>query len=128
MILRETWLYVDHRPNGVASTVAQRYFDQNGGPLHHPIHHNSRVLRATETRYGNVEGELLAVLSGIKSNKMYLYGSPFTVVVDHRPLEPLYNDPSRPSPARDDRHHSKLLGFDFNVVYKLVSSSLTKYL
>ena len=60
-----------------------------------------------------MDGESLAVLSGIKSNKMYLYGCEFKVVVDHRPLVP-----DRPSSAYVDRHRSKLLGFNFRVVYE----------
>ena len=41
--------------------------------------------------YGKVDGESLAVLSGTHSNKMYLYGTNFTVVVDHETLITLYN-------------------------------------
>ena len=58
---------------------------------------------------------------------MYLYGSPFTIVVDHTPLVPLYNDPARPLPARVDRNCSKLLGFDFKVFYEPGSSNPCDY-
>merc|ERR1712215_467985 len=58
------------------------------------------------------------MLSGIKSNKIYLYGTRFEVVTDHKPLVPLYNSSGRPLPVRVDRHKSKLLGFDFTVIYE----------
>ena len=116
---RHTRLYVHHGPVGIAATVAQQYVDEaTGDVVYRPVHHNSRVLTPTEERYGKVEGESLALLSGIKSNRMYLYGTSFEVVVDHKPLVPLYNTPSRPSPIRVDRHKSKLLAFDFKVVYE----------
>ena len=116
---RHTRVYIDHGPVGVAATVAQKYVDEvTGDEVYRPVHHNSRVLTPTEERYGKVEGESLAVLTGIKTNRMYLYGTNFEVVVDHKPLVPLYNSPSRPSPIRVDRHKSKLLAFNYTVVYE----------
>ena len=67
------------------------------------------------------------MLSGIKSNKMYLYGTNFEVVVDHKPLVPLYNSCNRPAPVRVDRHKSKLLAFDFKVVYEAGSKNPCDY-
>ena len=116
---RHTRLYVDHGPGGVAATVAQRYEDEKTGDVvYRPVHHNSRALTETEAKYGKVEGESLAVAFGVKSNRTYLYGSKFEVVVDHKPLVPLYNSVARPSPIRVDRHKSKLLAFDFTLVYE----------
>ena len=103
-VSKPTRLYVDHGPCGVAATVAQGYHDGNGGLVYRPVHHSSRVLTETEQRYGKVEGESLAVLSGIKSNKMYLYGTRFEMVTDHKPLVPLYNSSGRPLPVKVDRH------------------------
>ena len=60
----------------------------------------------------------MAVLSGCMSNKQYLYGPKFEVIVDHKPLVPLYNSPNRPAPVRVDRHKSKLRGFTFKVTYE----------
>ena len=71
---RETRLYVDHGPTGVASRVAQKYLDSNREIVYCPVHHQSRVLTPTEMNYGKVEGESLAFFSGIKSSKIYLYG------------------------------------------------------
>ena len=60
----------------------------------------------------------MGVLSGIKSNKMYLYGIPFTVIVDHEPLVAMYNSHSREVTTRVAKHKSKLLAFNFKVQYQ----------
>ena len=116
---RATRLYVDHGPVGVGATVAQRY-DIPGEvrPQWRPVTYNSRTLKSAELGYSKVEGESLAVLSGIMANKQYLYGTKFEVVVDHKPLVPLYNNDRKNGPVRVQRHKSKLLGFNFTVVYE----------
>ena len=53
------------------------------------------------------------MLTGIRSNKMYLYGKPFQVVVDHEPLCTMYNKHAREVMVRVAKHKSKLLDFDF---------------
>ena len=93
---RDTRLYVDEGPAGVAATVAQKYeVEGMDHPVWRPVNHTSRAKTAAEMRYGKVDGESLGVLTGIKSNKVYLYGKPFKVVVDHEPLCSLYNQHSR---------------------------------
>ena len=46
---------------------------------------------STEQRYSKVEGELLGILTGIRTNKRYLYSTKFEVIVDHQLLVSLYN-------------------------------------
>ena len=88
---RRTRIYVDHGPEGVAATVAQRYeVIGERDAVYRPVAYNSRSLKEAEKSYSKVEGESLAVLSGIMANKQYLYGTSFEVVVDHRPLVALY--------------------------------------
>ena len=53
--------------------------------------------------------------TGIVSNKMYLLGTKFGAVVDHKPLLPLFNSPKRPKQMRVDRHRMKLGAYDFKV-------------
>ena len=49
---------------------------------------------------------------------MYLYGIPFTVITDHKPLPPLYNSYKKTGPVRVERHWVRLQGFDFSVKYE----------
>ena len=76
--------------------------------------------RSTEWRPVTYTGRAKteAELTGILSNKMYLYGTRFTVVVDHLLLVPMYKSHSKALPARVAKHRSKLRAFDFDVVYE----------
>ena len=47
----------------------------------------SNSLMDTETRYANIERELLAIIYGCEKFHMYLYGRTFIVEMDHKPLE-----------------------------------------
>lgn len=78
----------------------------------------SRAKTMAELNYGKVDEESLKILSGIKEHHMHLYGTRFTCMVDHELLVPLYNSHYRELPARVARHKSKLIGFDFEVVYE----------
>ena len=57
----------------------------------------------------------------------YLLGTKFVVVVDHKPLLPLFNKVTRPKQARVDRHRMKLAAFDFEVVYEPGTSNPYDY-
>ena len=68
---RDTRLYVDEGPAGVAATVAQKYkLEGMDHPVWRPVHHTSRAKTPAEMNYGKVDGESLGVLTGIKSNKI----------------------------------------------------------
>ena len=65
-----------------------------------PIAYASRALLDTETRYAQIEKELLAVVWGLERFHQYTYGRPVLVQSDHKPLEiitrkPLYKAPKR---------------------------------
>ena len=80
----DTRLYVDHGPKGIASTVAQLH-KHGKKPGWKAVHHKSRSLIPAEENYSKVEGESLAIYSGIKMQKQYLYGTAFIVMTDHSP-------------------------------------------
>ena len=46
-----------------------------------------QCLTDTETRYANIERELLEIVFGCEKFHTYLYGRSFTVETDHKPLE-----------------------------------------
>ena len=66
-----------------------------------PVAYASRALTPTETRYAQIEKELLAIVFGCKHFEAYTYGRDIVhVETDHQPLEiivrkPLHNAPSR---------------------------------
>ena len=62
--------------------------EQNG----HPIHFYSKRLTKTESHFGSSERECLALVTGVKKFRNYLYGKPFTVVTDHDALRYLFQN------------------------------------
>ena len=77
----ENRLYVDHGPEGIASTVAQHHKEGNN-PGWKAVHHNSRSLIPAEQNYSKPEGESLAIYSDIKwACKAHLWWAlPFTTM------------------------------------------------
>ena len=115
MVDREK-LYVDHGPAGIASTLAQNH-QEGDTPRWKAVHHMSRSLVKSEMNYNKIEGESLAIYSGVLMNRKYLMGAPFTTMTDHSSLPAMYNCPSRPAPHRVDRHRGRLGVFDMKVEF-----------
>ena len=61
---RKTRLYMDHRPVGIASMVAQKYVEE-GQDVWKAVYHNGRKLEPAKARYHKIEGESLAIFSGV---------------------------------------------------------------
>ena len=55
-----------------------------------PISYASKSLTDTETRYANIERELLAIVFTCQRFNTYVLGRPFTVESDHKPLEMIH--------------------------------------
>ena len=55
-----------------------------------PIAYASKSLTDTETRYANIERELLAIVFACQRFNTYMLGRPFTVESDHKPLEMIH--------------------------------------
>ena len=85
----ETRLETDaSRTKGLGFSLLQKHGDQ-----WKLVNCGSRFLADVETRYPMVELEAIAIKYGIKKCHLYLYGIPhFTVITDHRPLKPIFNE------------------------------------
>ena len=75
------FLQVDASSKGLSITL----FQENK-----PIAFASKALTPAETRYANIEQELLAMVYGCEKFHSYLYGRLFVVKTDHRPLEQIH--------------------------------------
>ena len=74
-----------------------------------PIAHASKALSDAETRYTCTEREFLAVVFSIQRFHTYLYGRPFKVITDHKPLVMILNKPLTSAPPL------KLKGYNFTI-------------
>ncbi|GFO17736.1 Pol polyprotein [Plakobranchus ocellatus] len=83
-----------------------------------PIAYASRSLSEAESRYAQIEKELLAVVFGLERFENLTYGQHVTVLSDHKPLEAILNKPICLSPPRLQRMLIRLHKFDITLNYK----------
>ena len=83
-----------------------------------PVAFASKALSPAESRYANIERELLAVLYGCDRFHNYVFGRPFTVESDHKPLASIHLKHLNTSPARLRRMLMCLQPYDLKVVYQ----------
>ena len=67
-----------------------------------PIAYASKSLTDTETRYTNIERELLAIVFACQRFNTYVLGRPFTVESDHKPLEMIHQKSLASAPPPPD--------------------------
>ncbi|KAA0722308.1 Retrovirus-related Pol polyprotein from transposon opus [Triplophysa tibetana] len=83
-----------------------------------PVAYSSRRLTDTETRYAQIEKELLAVVFACTKFRDYVYGKPTIVETDHQPLVTILKKPIHTVPARLQRMLLQLQRYDITLVYK----------
>ena len=87
---------------------------QNG----QPIAFTSRALSDAETRYAQIEKELLAIVFGLEKFHQYTYGRPLTVQSDHKPLGVTYKKPLHKALKRLQRLLLRLVVYDVTLDYR----------
>ena len=68
----------DSNQNGLGAALMQ-----NG----HPLAYASRALTETESRYAQIEKEMLAIVFSVEKFNVYKFGRKTTIHTDHKPLE-----------------------------------------
>ena len=79
------------------------------------ISFNSMSFSAPQRRYSTIDRELAAIRWGVKYFKPFLFGVPFVLYTDHRPLTYMHNMSSENS--RVARTLRELSEFDFEIRY-----------
>ena len=83
-----------------------------------PIAYASKSLTDTETRYTNIERELLAIVFTCQRFNTYVLGRPFTVESDHKPLEMIHQKSLASAPPRLQRMLLQLQRYDVTIKYR----------
>jgi hypothetical protein len=122
----ETELLVDASPTGIGAILTQKANSVNATPR--VICYASRALSDVEKRYSQIEREALAITWGCEKYHLYLYGKPFSVITDHKPLVKMFNDPAHQSPPRIERWILKLQPYEFTVEYEPGENNPADYL
>ena len=105
---KHTEIVVDASPVGIGAIMMQ---DKK------VICYASRALTPTEQRYSQTDKEMLAVVYGVEHFHLYLYGSSFSVITDHKPLTGIISS-QKPGTARMERWKLRLTPYEMNLQYR----------
>ena len=84
-----------------------------------PVAYASRALTPAETRYAQIEKEMLAIVFACEHFEGYVYGRELVhIETDHKPLESIVLKPLNAAPKRLQRMLLRLQKFNLNVKYK----------
>ena len=83
-----------------------------------PIAFASRALTDPQTRYAQIEKEMLAVVFSLNKFDQYGYGRPVTVQSDHKPLSATASKSLRSAPKRLQGILLKVHKYNVSIVYK----------
>ncbi|XP_022815233.1 uncharacterized protein K02A2.6-like [Spodoptera litura] len=108
----ETQVIADASPVGLGSVLIQ-----NDGRGPRIIAYGNRTLTELERKYSQTEKEALALVWAVEHFKIFLFGKEFDLITDHKPLEFLFGQKSKPC-ARVERWVLRLQAFRYNIKYK----------
>uniref|UniRef100_A0A0A9XPD5 RNA-directed DNA polymerase n=2 Tax=Lygus hesperus TaxID=30085 RepID=A0A0A9XPD5_LYGHE len=102
---------------GLGGVISHIYHDGS----EHPIAFASRTLTDTEKKYPQVEKEALSIIWALKKFFHYVYGRPFILQTDHKPLTQIFNPSKETPPLSATRlaHYAIFLqGFNYQIRYR----------
>lgn len=82
-----------------------------------PIAYRSRALTSAESRYAQIEKELLVSLYACERLHQYVYGQPFEVETDHKPLVSIMSKSLNDCPVWIQRILIRLQKYDMHMIY-----------
>ncbi|XP_030849528.1 uncharacterized protein K02A2.6-like [Strongylocentrotus purpuratus] len=83
-----------------------------------PVTYSSRALTEAETRYSQIEKELLAQVFGLERNHQYVYGRKVILWTDHKPLVTITRKPLASTPKRLQRLLLRMQQYNVEIFYK----------
>ena len=112
---KETFITVDSCPVYISAILSQQGSDADTPQV---VAYTSRALTPVEQRYSQTEKEALGIVWGIEHLHLYIYGSHFILITDHKPLEVIYGNVNSKPSARIERWVLRLQPYSFSVLYK----------
>ena len=99
---KETFVVVDASQVGVSAILSQK--PKNGDTNNQQIiAYASRALTDTEKHYSQTEKKALAIVWAVENFCLFLFGSEFTLLTDHKRLEIIYGQRTAKTSARIER-------------------------
>uniref|UniRef100_A0A3B1K366 Gypsy retrotransposon integrase-like protein 1 n=1 Tax=Astyanax mexicanus TaxID=7994 RepID=A0A3B1K366_ASTMX len=83
-----------------------------------PVAFSSRSLTDTESRYAQIEKEMLSIVHACTKFHHYIFGKHVTVFNDHKPLEDIFKKSLLSTPMRIQRMRLRLQWYDITVKYR----------
>lgn len=120
---KPTELVVDASPHGLGAILTQR-----DGTRVSVIAYASRALTAVESRYSQIEREMLAAVWGMEHFRLYLCGAKFLLLTDHKPLVSILGNPRSSPSARIERLALRIQQYKFDVQHTAGSNNPSDYL
>ena len=118
-----TQVRVDARPVSLGAILTQALQG-----VVRPVAYASRKLTAVERRYSQTEREALAVVWGCEKFHLYLYGTTFDLLTDHKPLEVICSPTSNPQHELSAVHISPaVLAWCHQPCRYVIASALAKH-
>lgn len=84
----------------------------------HPVAFSSRSLTDAETRYAQIEKEMLSIVHACTKFHHYIFGKSVTVYNDHKPLEDIFKKSLLATPMRIQRMRLRIQWYDLTVRYR----------
>lgn len=95
----------DASPWGLSAILSQKTPGRDDRKI---VAYASRSLSDVESRYSQTEKEALAIVWAIERLHLYLYGAPFTLYTDCKPVQLIFDNAKSKPPARIERWNLRL--------------------